>query len=110
MIPTYIEAENEFLKETPVVAIDAGGTNFRAALLRFTIGGKLETESVVSGLMPGLDREVSKKEFFDVMSEYIKPLAEKSERIGFCFSYPTEIFPDKDGGSCNSARRFRHQR
>jgi hexokinase len=47
--------------------------------------------------MPGLDREVSKKEFFDIMSEYIKPLAEKSERIGFCFSYPTEIFPDKDG-------------
>ena len=97
MIPTYIEADNEFLKETPVVAIDAGGTNFRAALLKFTSGGKLETEKVVSGLMPGLDREVSKREFFNIMSEYIKPLAEKSERIGFCFSYPTEIFPDKDG-------------
>ena len=39
MIPTYIEADNEFLKETPVVAIDAGGTNFRAALLRFTSPG-----------------------------------------------------------------------
>jgi hexokinase len=97
MIPTYIEADNEFLKETPVVAIDAGGTNFRAALVRFTSKGKLEIDKVVSGLMPGLDREVSKKEFFDIMSEYIKPLAEKSERIGFCFSYPTEIFPDKDG-------------
>jgi hexokinase len=97
MIPTYIEADNEFLKETPVVAIDAGGTNFRAALVRFTSEGKMEIDKVVSGLMPGLDREVSKKEFFDIMSEYIKPLAEKSERIGFCFSYPTEIFPDKDG-------------
>ncbi len=97
MIPTYIEADNEFLKETPVVAIDAGGTNFRAALVRFTRRGKIEIEKVVSGLMPGLDREVSKKEFFDMMSEYIKPLAEKSDRIGFCFSYPTEIFPDKDG-------------
>jgi hexokinase len=97
MIPTYIEAENEFLKETPVVAIDAGGTNFRAALVKFTSQGKLEIDKVVSGSMPGLDREVSKKEFFDIMSTYIRPLAEKAERIGFCFSYPTEIFPDKDG-------------
>lgn len=97
MIPTYIEADNEFLKETPVVAIDAGGTNFRAALVIFTSKGKLEIDKVVSGLMPGLDREVSKKEFFETMSGYIRPLAEKSDRIGFCFSYPTEIFPDKDG-------------
>ena len=97
MIPTYIEAENEFLKETPVVAIDAGGTNFRAALVKFTSRGKLEIVQVVSGLMPGLDREVSKKEFFEVMSGHIRQMAEKAERIGFCFSYPTEIFPDKDG-------------
>ena len=97
MIPTYIEADNEFLKETPVVAIDAGGTNFRAALIRFSSLGRIETDQVVTGLMPGLDREVSKKEFFDIMSGYIRPLAEKSDRIGFCFSYPTEIFPDKDG-------------
>ena len=33
MIPTYIEAENDFLTDTPVLAIDAGGTNFRAALV-----------------------------------------------------------------------------
>jgi hexokinase len=97
MIPTYIEAENEFLKDTPVVAIDAGGTNFRAALVKFTSRGKLEIEQVVSGSMPGLDREVTKKEFFDVMSGHIRHMAEKAERIGFCFSYPTEIFPDKDG-------------
>ena len=31
------------------------------------------------------------------MSGYLRPLADKSDRIGFCFSYPTEIFPDKDG-------------
>ena len=97
MIPTYIEAENEFLKETPVVAIDAGGTNFRAALVKFTSLGNLEIDQVISGLMPGQDKEVSKKEFFDIMAGYIRPLAEKSDRIGFCFSYPTEIFPDKDG-------------
>lgn len=97
MIPTYIEADNEFLKETPVLAIDAGGTNFRAALVKFTSHGKLEIEKVINGVMPGLDREVSKKEFFEIMSGYLRPLADKASRIGFCFSYPTEIFPNKDG-------------
>jgi len=97
MIPTYIEAENEFLKETPVVAIDAGGTNFRAALVKVTNQGKVKTDKVVNGTMPGLDREVTKKEFFETLAEYIKPMTDKSDRIGFCFSYPTEIFPDKDG-------------
>ncbi|MFZ2338540.1 MAG: hypothetical protein WAW07_02320 [Bacteroidales bacterium] len=97
MIPTYIEAENEFLKDTPVIAIDAGGTNFRSALISFSSSGLLEMENVSNYLMPGLDREVSKKEFFRTMADFIEPVAEKSDRIGFCFSYPTEIFPDKDG-------------
>ena len=97
MIPTYIEADNEFLKDTPVIAIDAGGTNFRSALISFKSGGTLEVEGLENKLMPGLDREVSKTEFFRTMAGYIEPLAGRSDRIGFCFSYPTEIFPDKDG-------------
>lgn len=97
MIPTYIEADNEFLTDTPVVAIDAGGTNFRSSLVSFRSDGKLEMESIRNFRMPGLDREVSKREFFETMAGFIKPFAEKAERIGFCFSYPSEIFPDKDG-------------
>jgi hexokinase len=97
MIPTYIEAENEFLKGTPVIAIDAGGTNFRSSLISFNSAGKLDIGKIVNYKMPGLEGEVSKKEFFEAMAEYIKPIADISDRIGFCFSYPTEIFPDKDG-------------
>jgi hexokinase len=97
MIPTYIEADNEFLTEVPVLAIDAGGTNFRAALVKFTSAGKLEMGEMVTGRMPGLDREYSSREFFGTFAAYIKDLADKTDRIGFCFSYPTEIFPDKDG-------------
>lgn len=97
MIPTYIEADNEFLTEVPVVAIDAGGTNFRAALVKFASNGKLEISDTVNAGMPGLEREISKDEFFKALAGYVEPLAGKSGRIGFCFSYPTEIFPDKDG-------------
>jgi hexokinase len=97
MIPTYIEAENEFLKNTSVVAIDAGGTNFRSSLVSFNSEGKLEMGSIKNFRMPGLEKEVSKKEFFETMAGFIRPIAVKAGRIGFCFSYPTEIFPDKDG-------------
>ncbi len=97
MIPTYIEADNQFLTEVPVVAIDAGGTNFRAAIVKFNKLGKLEISNIVNARMPGIDGEISREEFFRTIADHVRPLAEKCERIGFCFSYPTEILPDKDG-------------
>ncbi len=97
MIPTYIEADNDFLTDTPVLAIDAGGTNFRAAIVTITGSGETLIENPVSYRMPGLGTEVSSREFFATIAGYIRPLSDKVERIGFCFSYPTEILPDKDG-------------
>jgi hexokinase len=97
MIPTYIEAENDFLKDKPVLAIDAGGTNFRAAIVTVSKSGNVITSDTVSYKMPGLEGEISSNEFFRIVADYIRPLAEKVGRIGFCFSYPTEILPDKDG-------------
>ncbi len=97
MIPTYIEAENDFLREVPVLAIDAGGTNFRASLIRFRNTGELEMGDIISYRMPGLDKEISAKEFFETIAGYVRPLVIMSERIGFCFSYPSEILPDRDG-------------
>jgi hexokinase len=97
MIPTYIEAENDFLTETSVLAIDAGGTNFRAAIVTVLLSGDVVVSDTVYYRMPGLDGEISADEFFRTVADYIRPLAKKVERIGFCFSYPTEILPDKDG-------------
>jgi hexokinase len=97
MIPTYIEAENDFLTEVPVLAIDAGGTNFRAAVIRFSSTGSIKYDRIVNYRMPGLEKEISAKEFFGTLADYIRPLADRTERIGFCFSYPTEILPDRDG-------------
>jgi hexokinase len=97
MIPTFIEADNDFLRGTRVLAIDAGGTNFRAALVTVSKSGEMEISGTVNRRMPGLDGEISSKEFFSAIAGYVKPLADKVERIGFCFSYPTEILPDRDG-------------
>lgn len=97
MIPTYIEADNKFLTEKPVLAIDAGGTNFRAALITFRENGETEIGEIHHHTMPGLDREISADEFFEAIAGFIEPLVDKADRIGFCFSYATEIFPNKDG-------------
>src|SRR5664279_1659127 len=81
MIPTYIEAENQFLTEVPVVAVDAGGTNFRAALVKFNIKGKLEISNLMNARMPGLEGEISKAEFFKTIAGYVKPNA---KLLQFC--------------------------
>ncbi len=47
--------------------------------------------------MPGTENEVNKKQFFARMANYIEKILDKSSKIGFCFSYPTEILPNKDG-------------
>lgn len=97
MIPTYIEAESEFEKGGRVLAIDAGGTNFRAAIVEFKDDGKIEVGEIVHYSMPGINEEISAKEFFDTMAGYIEPLVPKVEKIGFCFSYAVEMLPNKDG-------------
>jgi hexokinase len=97
MIPTYIEAENAYLTDVPVLAIDAGGTHFRAAKVIIRKSGKADIEDLVNHPMPGLNGEIGSREFFATIASYIEKLAGSIERIGFCFSYPTEILPDRDG-------------
>jgi hexokinase len=97
MIPTYIEAAAAIPADKPVIAIDAGGTNFRVATIRFDEGRSPRVERAANFEMPGVKEEISLKDFFRTVAAYISPNLADSDRIGFCFSYPTEIFPDRDG-------------
>jgi len=96
MIPTYISALGTPLDNVPVIAVDAGGTNLRVALVTF-INGKPIVSRLDKFPMPGSLYEISAEEFFTELAEKILPLTVVSDRIGFCFSYPAEIFPDRDG-------------
>lgn len=97
MLPTYIEADGEVKANEPVVAVDAGGTNFRAAKVYFDENLKLITENIQKGKMPGVDEELSKEAFFNTLAGYLSDYKLVSDKIGFCFSYAAEIFPNKDG-------------
>lgn len=97
MIPTYIEVGEDIPTDKPVIVLDAGGTHFRIATVRFDRSGKAVVENLVQKPMPGLERETAKDAFFATIAKYMADVANASDRIGFCFSYPTEILPSKDG-------------
>lgn len=97
MLPTYIGAEGTIKPNQPVVAIDAGGTNFRAVKMSFDNNLNLVTENLQQRKMPAIDEELSNKEFFATLAAYLTEYKNVSDKIGFCFSYAVEIFPNKDG-------------
>jgi hexokinase len=106
MIPTYIEMKKEIPCREPVIVLDAGGTNLRAAVVRFNREGKALISDFARYPMPGIGREVTEKEFFRTIAGYLHPLLDASEKIGFCFSYPTEMMPDKDGKVINFCKEI----
>lgn len=97
MIPTFIESSNSIPVNEKVIVLDAGGTNFRVALISFDDDHKVLIEEFKKYPMPGTKGILTADEFFDTIAEAVGSLAEKSDKIGFCFSYPTEILPNKDG-------------
>jgi hexokinase len=100
MIPAYISPVSRVPPGKTVVALDAGGTNLRAALVNFDEEGKARSEAQEKVPMPGTRGGVSREEFFDRIADVTAPLIEKSsaiEGIGFCFSYPMNITEDADG-------------
>ena len=97
MLPTFIQFRNKISLNKPVIVIDAGGTNFRSAVISFKDRNNPVIENFKQSTMPGLKEEVSKEEFFKIMVDNIRGILNASENIGFVFSYPLEIFPDKDG-------------
>jgi hexokinase len=97
MIPTYIEVNSQLKANQPVVAIDAGGTNFRTAKVYFNDEMNLVTEKLKNAKMPAVDKELSRTEFFEAMAGYLKDYVNDSDKIGLCFSYAVEIYPNKDG-------------
>ncbi|MDR1105292.1 MAG: hexokinase [Treponema sp.] len=99
MIPSYISPVSRIQAGRTVLALDAGGTNLRASLVRFDEKGKALAEGTVKTSMPGTKGRAGEKEFFDEIAALAAGLLEKGPvtGIGFTFSYPMEITSDADG-------------
>jgi hexokinase len=97
MIPSYISIPAKAPKNEKIIVLDAGGTNFRTALIRFDKQSVPHTEYFTNNPMPGIERELTTDQFFNAIADYIQPVLDKSNRIGFCFSYPATIDRQRDG-------------
>jgi hexokinase len=101
MIPAYISPVSRVIPGKTVIALDAGGTNLRAALIKFDEKGQVVEGAHSKVPMPGTRGRLGADDFFDEIAGVTAPLIEGAsgpiEGIGFCFSYPMEITKDADG-------------
>ncbi len=97
MLPSFLPVTDKVVRGEPIIAVDAGGTNLRVALVRFDDAGEMQLDSFETYPMPGTGGAISKELFFKTIAEYILPVAEKSDTVGFCFSYPFVSLKNRDG-------------
>ena len=97
MIRTFCNPPEKSAANESVIVIDAGGTNFRSCLVTFDAAGQPQISEMEKTRMPGVERELSRKEFFEQFAVNLEHLKNKADRIGFCFSYPMEIQENGDG-------------
>lgn len=97
MIATYVSTDAEIKKGESVIVLDAGGTNFRTCLVTFDDNKNPIISDFQKTGMPGVKEEVSAKQFFSILADNVERLIDKSDRIGFCFSYAAEILENHDG-------------
>ena len=106
MIPTYLMDidRSKIKKGVKRILIDAGGTNFRSAIGYFDEKGEAVISDLKNTMMPALDRELSKDEFYAQIVTNIERLLPKAQDLGFCFSYPVEMNRDVDGVVCKFSK------
>ena len=94
MVPTFVGVGGRVEPGRKAVVLDAGGTNFRGAIVE--IPPKVSERQ--NQPMPGIKDEVDVETFYGAFASEIrrlKPLAD-SPKIGWCFSYPAEATPTLD--------------
>ncbi len=96
MIPAWLSNEGSLQEGQSAVVIDAGGTNFRCALLHFEKEG-YRLEGLKKCKMPGIESPASWETFITFIADQIEPLMAGADGIGFCFSYSAHITPEMDG-------------
>ena len=97
MLPSYVAVKRDFRKNQEVAVVDAGGTHFRVGLIFFDEKRRPHLRDFQKFPMPGTQGILSKAEFFEHIAQKILPYLKTTRELGFCFSYPTEMFPNGEG-------------
>ena len=76
MIPSFISIDRPVKTDAPVVVLDAGGTNLRAAVVKINAAGEAEIGAFFKQPMPGTQGEVSAEGFYDAFADFLMPIIE----------------------------------
>ncbi len=95
MLPTYIQWAELPKDNRKTVVVDAGGTNLRVATVEFSPNGP-KIGSFEKYPMLGTQGTIDAQALFDGLAQYIAPVAKDSSQIGICFSYPSDVQPNRD--------------
>ncbi len=79
------------------LALDAGGTNMRAARLRLAPGAATFLAGPTGGPLPtGRAAPIDAAAFFDPQAALVREVSDGSLPLGYCFSYPAAVERDRD--------------
>ena len=95
MIPTYLSNDGALQPGHCAAVIDAGGTNFRCGLVQIGEDG-WSVSDLYKSRMPGANVPCTWEEFIRFTADRIEPLMDRTDSIGFCFSYSASVTPDMD--------------
>ena len=89
-LPTHI-VPKEHISDCKVLALDWGGTNFRAAIVEFKNGQATVIEDVKHRLDHVVTKGFNQDKLLEKMASFISELKQLDStvtKIGYCFSYP----------------------
>ena len=94
MIPAYVGVNGKIPQGTKAAVLDAGGTNFRSAIVSIPP----QVEDKKNQPMPGAKSDVSEDEFYNAFATELKRVAPKAtvRKFGWCFSYNCDTTPELD--------------
>ena len=99
MIPTFITLADDIPCDREVLVMDAGGTNFRVAVITYGKDRSMTISHFSKHPMPGTQGRIGIDAFFEKIVDYMEPVLKhtNAETVGFCFSFATTILPNKEG-------------
>ena len=97
MLPTYTRVHGEPARHEPVLVMDAGGSNLRAARMHFDGNGRPVVEEMRKCRMPGAGDEIPAEEMFERMAALALEVCGEAKRACISFSYVFDALPDGDG-------------
>ncbi len=96
MALSYLTLKDEVKLNTPVICVDAGGTNLRHTVAHFDNSGNFVTDKIHRCTMPGVKEAIKAEDFFMELAKFILPHCDVTKEIVLSFAYRATTLENLD--------------